>query len=95
MPAVVGVVAYGQASAYLRREESGRLRGAGVHEMAVAGVAIELFGFGVVYVGMIAGDVVEDVAIDDQEIAPAVVIEIEETRAEAAIEDSWIGRCRT
>ena len=55
--------------------------------MAAAGVAIEFFRFGVFHIGMVAGDVVEDVAVYDEEIAPAVVVEIEEAGAETAVEN--------
>ena len=55
--------------------------------MACAGVAIEFFRFGVLHVGMVAGDVVEDVAVNDEKIPPAVIVEIEEAGAEAAVED--------
>src|SRR5712692_9890363 len=39
---------------------------------------------------MVELDVVEDVAVDDEQVAPAVVIEIEEARAECAVENAGL-----
>ena len=36
---------------------------------------------------MIGGDVVEDVAVDDEQVAPAVVVEIEKARAESTVQE--------
>ena len=51
-----------------------------VDEISLAGVAVELFFFFVGDLGMIGGDVVEDVAVDDEQIAPATALPAQPAR---------------
>ncbi len=86
LPAVVVIISDRETAADTRGAKILTLRFGCVYEISLARVAVELFFFFVGDFGMIRGDVVEDVAVDDEQIAPAVVIEIEKSRAEGAIQ---------
>src|ERR1700719_3629807 len=86
-PAIVVVIAYGKASPDARRAKIRTLRFRRIYETALPCVAIELLFFFVGDFGMIDRDVVEDVAVDDEQVAPAIIVEIEKSRAESAAQE--------
>src|SRR5579864_9109018 len=92
LPAVVVVVADRETATHARSAKIRALRFGCVDEISLASVAVELFFFFVGNFGMIRGDVVEDVAVDDDQVAPAVVIEIKKPRAEGTVEKIRLAR---
>src|SRR5208282_2680607 len=81
--AVVVVVAHSEAPGLGRRGDAGASDQAHIFKLTVAQVAVEVFAFGVGGVHLGAIHLGIDVAVGDQDVEPAVVVDVEEADAPA------------
>src|SRR5277367_6913151 len=84
LPPVVVVISYREASSHPRLAKIRPLGSRGVHKITVTAIAVKHLLFFVRNFGVIERNVVQNMAVDHQQIAPAIIIKIEKTRAKCA-----------